>query len=322
MEVSTEVFEQQRHPRFGRSNPEHMQLAFWEWMVRSKHGTYHARSHFNVEFKLEDGPIWTFDRMGATSTRLPDGRLICIGGEYEDFYDPDFYIYNDVTIFSGSDQIEIFGYPKEVFPPTDFHTATLWNGKVIIVGGLGYPAERQTGFTPVYAFGLDDYRISQIRTHGEMPGWIYRFRCDLLSDQIIIRDGEIFEERNGRKYYRNNIEDYALDLTSGAWKRITNRNWPHFLIQRMDNKFISTTPPLKPEEFLPEECKQYIVPSEKSRTVRFTTKNVQAVLSLKPLHAELVFEGNLPGDHSIKIAEEICGKIEEAVQSVCLLERV
>ena len=34
MEISKEIFEQQRHPRFGKTNPERMQLAFWKWMVR------------------------------------------------------------------------------------------------------------------------------------------------------------------------------------------------------------------------------------------------------------------------------------------------
>jgi len=39
-------------------------------------------------------PIWCFKRVGNTRTRLPDGRIICVGGEHEDFYDPDFCIYN------------------------------------------------------------------------------------------------------------------------------------------------------------------------------------------------------------------------------------
>jgi hypothetical protein len=93
-----------------------MRLVFWEWMIRgdsslragqqgglagegpvrrdgrlkSSYGPYRPRDLFNVPLNREDGPIWTFDRMGATRNELPDGRLICIGGEHEDFYDPDF----------------------------------------------------------------------------------------------------------------------------------------------------------------------------------------------------------------------------------------
>ena len=34
MQISREVFDQQRRPRFGNSNPERMAYAFWEWMIR------------------------------------------------------------------------------------------------------------------------------------------------------------------------------------------------------------------------------------------------------------------------------------------------
>jgi len=92
-----------------------MQIAFWEWMIRgddpvaeqegvlteagrlkrdsnlkSGYGPYRARDLFKVHFNREDGPIWTFDRMGASRSELPDGRILYIGGEYQDYYDPDF----------------------------------------------------------------------------------------------------------------------------------------------------------------------------------------------------------------------------------------
>ena len=58
--------------------------------------------------------------MGQSQTELPDGRLICVAGEHEDSYDPDFHIYNDVVVFDPSGEYEIYGYPQNVFPPTDF----------------------------------------------------------------------------------------------------------------------------------------------------------------------------------------------------------
>jgi len=119
-------------------------MTFWEWMIRgdditspstesgkaslgpmmrdgklkSRFGPYRARDLFNVPLNREDGPIWTFDRMGATQCNLSDGRILCIGGEHEDYYDPDFCIYNDVIVFGPAGEIEIYGYPEEVFPPT------------------------------------------------------------------------------------------------------------------------------------------------------------------------------------------------------------
>src|SRR5262249_9853218 len=99
MEISREIFDQQRHPRFGTANPERMQLAFWEWMIRgpepsatdqdsdsmpdgwimrlgylkSSYGPWRARDLFSIPVNREEGPIWTFDRMGATRTEMPDG---------------------------------------------------------------------------------------------------------------------------------------------------------------------------------------------------------------------------------------------------------
>src|SRR5262249_19817913 len=51
--------------------------------------------------------------------------------------DPDFCIYKDVIVQWPANQIEIYGYPVEVFPPTDFRTATAIDGCIVIVGGLG-----------------------------------------------------------------------------------------------------------------------------------------------------------------------------------------
>jgi hypothetical protein len=175
-QISQEIFEQQRRPRFGNANPERMNCAFWEWMIRgdettpiakegglagaglmmragklkSAYGPYRARDFFQVTLNREDGPIWTFERYGATRNDLPDGRVIRIGGEHEDSYDPDFCIYNDVVVFGPEDEIEIYGYPKEIFPPTDFHSATLVGDEIIVVGCLGNVNGRRPGFTPVY----------------------------------------------------------------------------------------------------------------------------------------------------------------------------
>ena len=68
-------------------------------------------------------PVWSFDRFGQSMNILPDGRVF-IAGEHEDDYDWDFRIYNDVVVAAPNGDIEhIFGYPPEIFPPTDFHAA-------------------------------------------------------------------------------------------------------------------------------------------------------------------------------------------------------
>ena len=86
---------------------------------------YVANKHFGGPSSLDAGPVWCAQRFGQTVTLLPDGRAVQIAGEHEDHYDPDFTIYNDVFVHEPDGTIRIFGYPEAVFPPTDFHTATL-----------------------------------------------------------------------------------------------------------------------------------------------------------------------------------------------------
>jgi len=46
--INPDLFAQQRSPRFGTANPERMQLAFWEWMIRAGEERYRIRGLFNV----------------------------------------------------------------------------------------------------------------------------------------------------------------------------------------------------------------------------------------------------------------------------------
>lgn len=144
-----ETFERECKRRFGRGNPERMRLAHWEWMVRTGEDPYVVRHDLGLEPNVRGcgagawdpaDPDWCFTRFGMTRTRLSDDRIICIGGEHEDWYDPDFCIYNDVVVLrpaAGQDEVtldsgevEIYGYSPDVFPPTDFHSATAALGSI------------------------------------------------------------------------------------------------------------------------------------------------------------------------------------------------
>ena len=80
----------------GTANPSLMDKPFWKYMVRHGGDAYSARMSFvqGGDPYVDDEPVWSFQHFGATRTKLPDGRIVCIAGEHEDFYDPDFYIYN------------------------------------------------------------------------------------------------------------------------------------------------------------------------------------------------------------------------------------
>lgn len=175
---SREEFLEGRQRRFGRTNPELMRVPFWEHMVATQRTPYFLREGFgdeeiwySPEYDQKRSAIWSFQRIGMTTTWHKERFLISIGGFHEDGSSPDFLIYNDVVVRDLLGNVWIYGYPPDVFPPTDFHTATFLNGDwdsplptevdhltggIIIIGCLGYPADREFGRTPVYRLDLNE----------------------------------------------------------------------------------------------------------------------------------------------------------------------
>lgn len=346
MKISKDMFDQQRRPCFGNANPERMQRKFWERMIRgeekpaigqevgpddldlimrdgklkSGHGPYRARDLFNVPLNREEGPIWTFDRYGATRNELPDGRVVCIGGEHEDSYDPDFNIYNDVVVFGPADQIEIYGYPKEVFPPTDFHTATLVADRIIIVGCLGYRDARRFGCTPVYTLDPSSYQISEIEASGEMPGWIFEHDAELHANEIIVlRGGQLIEEVDGKQLYRRNVEDYSLDTRSGVWRRLTNRNWRQFSICREDGGLFVLEHGVSVQDLIPDGLTRIAATEETHHEARFLVRGVTIRVIGGVKWIEIVVEGDLPEEIQREIPELFRSRVEKLCKKRCVL---
>jgi hypothetical protein len=351
MRITKEVFNQQRSPRFGTANPERMRIEFWEWMIKgdetaspgpgedeelagtglvieegkikSALGPYRARQLFGESHACGDGPIWTFDRMGATRTELPDGRIVCIAGEHEDFYDPDFFIYNDVIVFGHKGEIEIYGYPKDVFPPTDFHTATLVGGQLIIIGSNGYQGERILGKTPVYSLDLSSYRICEMKTSGEMPGWISRHKAELgLEGDIIVRGGRFFEGDQNKQRYLRNVEDYALDLRAASWRRLTNRNWRQFFVCQEDGHWFAVTPQLlSVEDLVPSSARRAADQPEGYRAARILVHDVPVLLEIGLDSVEVIVEGSLPDETYARLSEAIRANAETFLKRPCVLRK-
>lgn len=218
--VSREDFERARSLRFGRTNPERMDEPFWESMIRSGASAYDARVAFKADGQSEAAPTWSAMRFGQSTTPLPDGRVVQIAGEHEDHYDPDFCIYNDVFVHFPDGAIAIYGYPKDVFPPTDFHTATLVNDAVYVIGSLGYYGERRLGRTPVYRLDLETFRMEEVRTWGDVPGWIHEHVAVLISpSEIRVSGGKVAIEHAGKEEHRENRDTFVLNLRTKVWQR-------------------------------------------------------------------------------------------------------
>ncbi|UUZ49586.1 hypothetical protein LP420_04795 [Massilia sp. B-10] len=114
-----------RAPRAGTANPSRMDNPVWTWLVHTRLCGFRANEALEGPCSTVVGPCWSFRRFGQARVRLPDGTLVCIGGEHEDHDDPDFHIYNDVVVCLAGRQRPREAYPMDVFEPLDFHSATL-----------------------------------------------------------------------------------------------------------------------------------------------------------------------------------------------------
>ena len=134
--------------------------------------------------------------MGQTNTELADGRIVYIAGEHEDYYDPDFCIYNDVVVIDTKVKpltgkgITIYGYPADVFPPTDFHTSTYvregeGKGKewIYVIGGVGYEGSPHKSGTMVYRLDLTDFSISKVETSGGLEEGLSNHKARLVDGE-------------------------------------------------------------------------------------------------------------------------------------------
>lgn len=134
-------------------------------------------------------------------------------------------------------RIEIFVYPKDIFQPTDFHTATLVGNRIIIIGCLGYPKERKSGTTSIVALNIDTFAISKVVASGNSPGWLYSHNAILTEDSnsILVQLGKLDTGGDDGTLIQN-IDDWRLNLADWHWERLTKRQWQQWEVRRMDRK--------------------------------------------------------------------------------------
>lgn len=235
--ITPDLFLQWRAPRFGRANPERMNNPVWEWLIRSKLNAYSANELHHGPDSLDAGPAWCFDRFGQTSTMLTDGWEVLIAGEHEDYYDADFYIYNDAVVRHPDGNMDIFGYPSEVFPPTDFHTANLVGNQIILVGSLGHPEQRRPETTQIMVLDITTLAISSVQVSGVPPRWIHRHEAVLEEGggSLLIRGGKLCKAGETRSVVEN-IDDWRLHLFEWRWERLTKRQWQRWEFIRHDGR--------------------------------------------------------------------------------------
>ena len=321
MQPSKQCFLAQCKRRFGRTNPERLQIEHWEWMVREGCSAYEARKAHGLEHRF-DGPDWCFERYGMSRTSMSDGSIICIAGEHEDYYDPDFCIYNDMIVLRPetdhtavshhSGRVEIYAYPEADFPPTDFHSATLVGDRIYVIGNLGYQGTRRPGETPVYALCTRTYAIEEVTTVGTPPGWIYKHHAayDPDSHSIAVRAGRIMrstEPPDELAYFGA----HRLHLDDNRWELIS----PHERHRRYRlfpvGKNVSCCPEPSPQCFYPKAVPHTVLQPLQKIDPDIAAVSVMGVRiryeAAAYVHMEV--EGELPDDVLNTMLEEILGNL-------------
>lgn len=219
--------------------------------------------------------------------------------------------------------MEIYGYPAEVFPPTDFHTATLIQDRLCIIGSLGYQNARRPAETPIYAVDLSGYVISKVQASGEAPGWIHEHAAELESDGVItIRGGKLLREQNGKQVLRRNFDAYSLDVGSGRWRRLTDGRWHQFRIRQKGEKlFVGQKRPAV-EGILPEGAEALGPWSVNSDFTGIKFAGVEIGVLVRINAIEVVVGDDLPEAEIVRIVDQIRAKAEVAIHKPCVLQKV
>lgn len=215
MRLTKNEYVRDRYPRYGTSNPERIESRLWCQLLAGATGPARRYGHMDYEGhwsrlnrdcsslgrEARPGPRWAGrGRFGQSKTFMPDGRIIYTGGCFEDFYDPDFCIYNDVIVQNTNGSFEIYLYPQEIFPPTDFHTATRVQHDIYLIGGLGFQDLRRPLETHVLKLNTKTYRMQRLTVSGYAPGWIYEHSAtyeradhsiDLSGGSVILADNQM-----------------------------------------------------------------------------------------------------------------------------------
>ncbi|MCI0676080.1 MAG: hypothetical protein L0Y42_09935 [Phycisphaerales bacterium] len=251
-----------------------------------------------------------------TRTPMADGRIICIAGEYEDFYDPDFCIYNDVIVLRpapgqtdvtlDSGEVAIYGYPESVFPPTDFHSSTIVGDSIFIIGRLGYSGTRSERNTPVFVLDHSIYRIESVPTSGPCPGWVYRHHAsyDPARHAITIRSGNIHVE--GAETETPHRAAYRLHLADLRWEVIAQREMHRrFLIRKAEDSGEYREPP--PDVFRPKGVPHsWLMPEDRGVSVySIDVGGVRVVFEDFVDEVRTLVEGNLPSEVTDQLLREV-----------------
>ena len=219
-DISEQEYLKHKDPAYGKTNPELASNPFWKAMVKCGSTAYDAIISLNRR-PLKDAPVWCYaDRHGMSTTWLPDGRVIQIGGKHDHNSYLNFWMYNDVIVHDGKGDFDIYTYPKEVFPPIYSHTATLAGNYIYVIGNMGYYEYKNTRppYTPVFRLDITTMAIEKVKTSGDVPYCMYLHNASYDGTSTITIEKGRYSIPGDLRVIENQ-DRYSLFLESMQWKK-------------------------------------------------------------------------------------------------------
>ena len=222
----------------------------FHWLIKSNIIWVHELQEYlhNQKFDLKE-PFWVaaHNRLGSSHVSIFNKYIdvIDIGGntaahdwkwyDYNDYYNPDFKIYNDVCIKAdGLKKIELWSYPEEQFPPVYNHDTVYDKNMnlVYITGGLGLGERQRKNITEIYQLNLETKDIEHVDTLGESPPCLHNHHTKMWNyDLIEMRDGNIL--KNGKAI--KNLYVWYFNLKTKTWLKQKQEIYQHWLITSSDS---------------------------------------------------------------------------------------
>ena len=219
------------------------------WLTKSEVlFSYEILEFFEQQNIHIDQLPWTPSRLRLGVSRESifekDIRDLLVGGntaavdwkwyDSKDYYDPDFSIYNDITIQYFDQNLafsyEIWNYPEEQFPPVYAHS-TIYDkntDKVYITGGLGSGDRQRKNITEIYALDLETMDIQKVDALGVSPTCLYHHQAEMYDHDLIeMKGGYIIKNGVAIK----NIYAWYFDLKTNRWLKQEAEKYHHWVLR-------------------------------------------------------------------------------------------
>lgn len=135
---------------------------------------------------------------------------------------------------------------------------------------------------------------------------------------LTVRGGQVLVERDAKRRFRRNVEEYELDLGTLVWRQTTDRNWPQYAIRPADGKLFVLDDCPDFEAFRPAGVPHEVLPPADWNTHRLAVGGVAVTVTVGVFEVEVLVEGTLPDGLVDELVEEARRHVEAAAKTACV----